>query len=77
MVALRSVRYNFFDFSQVDVCDGNGSVVESPHRTAFFARKTDGIDDNTSWQEAARFWQVLRHLDFRFHRLALLGTTVG
>ncbi|KAJ7273205.1 hypothetical protein C8J57DRAFT_1063856 [Mycena rebaudengoi] len=31
-------------------------VVESPHRTSFFARKTDGIDDDTSWQEAARFW---------------------
>jgi hypothetical protein len=31
-------------------------VVESPHRTSFFARRTDGIDDNASWQEAAQFW---------------------
>ncbi|PFH50073.1 hypothetical protein AMATHDRAFT_75828 [Amanita thiersii Skay4041] len=31
-------------------------VVESPHRTSFFARKTDGIDDDETWQEAARYW---------------------
>ncbi|KAJ7184257.1 hypothetical protein C8R46DRAFT_883022 [Mycena filopes] len=31
-------------------------IVESPHRTAFFARRTDGLDDNGSWQEAAQFW---------------------
>ncbi|KAJ6618363.1 hypothetical protein B0H10DRAFT_2378016 [Mycena sp. CBHHK59/15] len=33
-------------------------LVESPHRTAFFARKTDGLDGDASWQEAAQFWQV-------------------
>ncbi|KAJ6547042.1 hypothetical protein B0H19DRAFT_1211739 [Mycena capillaripes] len=38
-------------------------VVESPHRTAFFARKTDGIDDDTLWQEAARFWYNGRMTD--------------
>ncbi|KAJ7168238.1 hypothetical protein C8R43DRAFT_1060491 [Mycena crocata] len=38
-------------------------VVESPHRTAFFARKTNGIDDDTSWQEAARFWYNGRMTD--------------
>ncbi|KAJ7093233.1 hypothetical protein C8R44DRAFT_835573 [Mycena epipterygia] len=38
-------------------------VVESPHRTAFFARKTDGIDDDSSWQEAARFWYNGRMTD--------------
>ncbi|KAJ7684633.1 hypothetical protein DFH06DRAFT_1264123 [Mycena polygramma] len=38
-------------------------VVESPHRTAFFARKTDGLDDNTAWQEAARFWYNGRMTD--------------
>lgn len=31
-------------------------VVESPHLTSFFARKTDGISDDESWQEAAQFW---------------------
>jgi hypothetical protein len=31
-------------------------VVESPHRTAFFARKDDGIDGDESWQQAAQFW---------------------
>ncbi|KIM49268.1 hypothetical protein M413DRAFT_59732 [Hebeloma cylindrosporum] len=31
-------------------------VVESPHLTSFFARKTDGIDDDESWQEAAQYW---------------------
>jgi len=31
-------------------------VVESPHLTSFFARKTDGLDDNESWQEAAQYW---------------------
>jgi hypothetical protein len=29
-------------------------VVESPHRTAFFARRDNGID--ASWQAAAQFW---------------------
>ncbi|KAF7311557.1 GRF zinc finger family protein [Mycena kentingensis (nom. inval.)] len=33
-------------------------VVESPHRTSFFARRTNGIDEDESWQsaEVARFW---------------------
>ncbi|KAJ6606500.1 hypothetical protein DFH09DRAFT_1242020 [Mycena vulgaris] len=38
-------------------------IVESPHRTAFFARKTNGIDGDTSWQEAARFWYNGRMTD--------------
>jgi hypothetical protein len=31
-------------------------VVESPHLTSFFARETDGIDDDQTWQEAAQYW---------------------
>ena len=31
-------------------------LVESPHRTSFFARKNDGVDDDDSWQEAAQYW---------------------
>ncbi|KAF8636694.1 hypothetical protein AX17_003499 [Amanita inopinata Kibby_2008] len=31
-------------------------VVESPHRTSFFARKTNGLNDDETWQEAARYW---------------------
>ncbi|TDL24698.1 hypothetical protein BD410DRAFT_718467 [Rickenella mellea] len=31
-------------------------VVESPHRTSFYARRLDGVDKDTSWQEAAQFW---------------------
>lgn len=31
-------------------------VVESPHRTSFYARKTDGLDGDETWQEAARYW---------------------
>ncbi len=31
-------------------------VVESPHRTSFFARRTDGVGSDDSWQEAAQFW---------------------
>ncbi|TFK29795.1 hypothetical protein FA15DRAFT_581456 [Coprinopsis marcescibilis] len=31
-------------------------VVESPHRTSFFARRTDGLDSDESWQDAAQFW---------------------
>jgi len=31
-------------------------MVESPHRTSFFARRDDGIDGDESWQEAAQFW---------------------
>ncbi|KAF8078096.1 hypothetical protein FPV67DRAFT_1404790 [Lyophyllum atratum] len=38
-------------------------LVESPHRTAFFARKDDGIDGNESWQEAAQFWYNGRMTD--------------
>ncbi len=34
-------------------------VVESPHLTSFFARKTNGIDDDESWQEAAQYWYTL------------------
>jgi hypothetical protein len=34
-------------------------MVESPHRTSFFARRTNGVDDNESWQEAATFWRVV------------------
>ncbi|KAG9318278.1 hypothetical protein JVU11DRAFT_362 [Chiua virens] len=31
-------------------------IVESPHRTAFFVRRTNGVDNNESWQEAAQYW---------------------
>lgn len=31
-------------------------LVESPHRTSFFVRRTNGVDDNESWQEAAQYW---------------------
>ena len=31
-------------------------IVESPHRTSFFVRSTNGVDDNESWQEAAQYW---------------------
>ncbi|KAF5372837.1 hypothetical protein D9758_001657 [Tetrapyrgos nigripes] len=31
-------------------------VVESPHRTSFFARKTDGVNNDESWQEVAQYW---------------------
>ncbi|THV07912.1 hypothetical protein K435DRAFT_772253 [Dendrothele bispora CBS 962.96] len=38
-------------------------VVESPHRTSFFARKTDGVSADESWQEAAQFWYNGRPTD--------------
>lgn len=31
-------------------------VVESPHRTSFFIRRTNGVDNNELWQEAAQYW---------------------
>ncbi|KAH7929782.1 hypothetical protein BV22DRAFT_1029177 [Leucogyrophana mollusca] len=31
-------------------------VVESPHRTCFYARRTDGVDTDEGWQEAAQYW---------------------
>lgn len=31
-------------------------VVESPHRTAFYARRQNGVDDDDTWQEAAQYW---------------------
>ncbi|KAJ7074260.1 hypothetical protein C8F01DRAFT_1099850 [Mycena amicta] len=38
-------------------------VVESPHRTSFFARRTNGLDDDDQWQEAAQFWYNGRKTD--------------
>ncbi|KIJ60668.1 hypothetical protein HYDPIDRAFT_177359 [Hydnomerulius pinastri MD-312] len=38
-------------------------VVESPHRTSFFVRKTNGVDDDESWQEAAQYWYNGRATD--------------
>ncbi|ESK92846.1 grf zinc finger family protein [Moniliophthora roreri MCA 2997] len=38
-------------------------IVESPHRTSFFARRTDGIDKDASWQQAAQFWYNGRPTD--------------
>lgn len=31
-------------------------VVESPHLTSFYVRKTDGLDENETWQETAQYW---------------------
>ncbi|KAF8558449.1 hypothetical protein OG21DRAFT_1474901 [Imleria badia] len=31
-------------------------IVESPHRTSFFVRKSNGMDGNVAWQEAAQYW---------------------
>ncbi|KAH8829536.1 hypothetical protein DL96DRAFT_1598534, partial [Flagelloscypha sp. PMI_526] len=38
-------------------------VVESPHLTSFWARRTDGIDSNEEWQKAARHWYNGRPTD--------------
>lgn len=38
-------------------------VVESPHLTSFFARRTNGLDDNIDWQEAAQYWYNGRPTD--------------
>ena len=34
-------------------------VVESPHLTSFYVRKTDGLDKNEAWQETAQYWCVI------------------
>ncbi|KAF8522221.1 hypothetical protein BU17DRAFT_45166 [Hysterangium stoloniferum] len=31
-------------------------VVESPHKTAFYIRKFDGVTDDGTWHEAAQYW---------------------
>lgn len=31
-------------------------MVESPHKTSFYARETDGYGDDRNWQEAAQYW---------------------
>jgi hypothetical protein len=31
-------------------------MVESPHKTSFYARETDGYGDDKNWQEAAQYW---------------------
>jgi len=31
-------------------------VVESPHRTSFYARNQNGVDGRENWQEAAQYW---------------------
>lgn len=33
-------------------------LVESPHRTSFFVRQTDGVSDDKSWHESAQYWWV-------------------
>lgn len=38
-------------------------VVESPHLTSFFARRTNGLDDDEDWQEAAQYWYNGRATD--------------
>ena len=38
-------------------------VVESPHLTSFYVRKTDGLDKDESWQETAQYWCVITNLD--------------
>ena len=34
-------------------------VVESPHLTSFYIRKTDGLDKDETWQETAQYWCVI------------------
>ena len=34
-------------------------VVESPHLTSFYVRKTDGLDKDETWQETAQYWCVI------------------
>lgn len=31
-------------------------MVESPHKTSFYARETDGYGADKNWQEAAQYW---------------------
>ncbi|KAJ3789897.1 hypothetical protein GGU10DRAFT_259620 [Lentinula aff. detonsa] len=38
-------------------------LVESPHRTAFFVRKTDGVSDDETWHESAQYWYNGRKTD--------------
>lgn len=38
-------------------------VVESPHRTSFYARSHNGIDGKEDWQEAAQYWYNGRKTD--------------
>ena len=38
-------------------------VVESPHLTSFYVRKTGGLDKDESWQESAQYWCVISTLD--------------
>jgi len=40
-------------------------VVESPHRTSFYARSQNGVDGKEDWQEAAQYWLVLLKLWYR------------
>ncbi|KAF7359336.1 Alpha-ketoglutarate-dependent dioxygenase alkB 3 [Mycena sanguinolenta] len=49
-------------------------LVESPHRTSFFARAetashglsaASGDVNTSSWQEAAQFWLVVCHISWR------------
>lgn len=53
-------------------------VVESPHLTSFFARKTNGLDGDESWQEAAQYWYdlalVVQNSSNLHHKI---GTTDG
>lgn len=37
-------------------------VVESPHRTSFYARRQNGVDGDNNWQEAAQYWSVCQNV---------------
>ena len=50
-------------------------VVESPHLTSFYVRKTDGLDKDESWQDTAQYWCVISTLNLYVINI-LVGTTV-
>ena len=44
-------------------------MVESPHKTSFYARETDGYEDDKDWQEAAQYWYAHGRFTSHFSHL--------
>ena len=53
-------------------------VVESPHLTSFYVRKTDGLDEDEAWQETAQYWYVIAiPWTISYQYLCSIGITDG
>lgn len=51
-------------------------LVESHHKTSFYVRQVDGVNDDRSWHEEAQYW-CLQHSTLLYQRLLVDGDVSG